>query len=280
MSNLSVTMLGTGSPKPNLERSGPAQVITIVDMPILVDCGEGTVRQLMSAGYSPADIEYLCFTHLHSDHVFGYAHFLLGGWSLGRNKLTVIGPKGTKRFHQKVLEMFEEDIAYRTGDLGIPSDGLTDVNIIELEDEGGSVISGTPANITTIPVIHNVKTFAFRFEVDSKSIVISGDTAPIDSLVEFAKEADILIQDAAINSSSIGTNSQDENLKNIWSKLQLEHCTPAQAAEIASKAGVKKMVMTHFLPSANEEKVSQEASAIFKGEVIVGEDLQRISVAE
>ena len=277
LETLTLTLLGTGSPKPNLERSGPAQVITIDNMPVLIDCGEGTVRQLMEAGMNPADIQYVCFTHLHSDHVFGYGHFLLGGWSLGRRKLTVIGPKGTKRFHEKVLDMFEEDISYRLS-LGISGKGLMDVKIIELEDEGGQVISEIPAKITTTPVVHNVKTFAYRFDVGSRSIVISGDTAPVDTLVNLAKGADILVQDAAITSSSINQSSNDANLKNIWTRLQKEHCTPAQAAMIAKEAGVKRLVLTHFLPNVNEEQVYQEASEIFEGEVIVGKDLQQISI--
>ncbi|WP_257347411.1 MBL fold metallo-hydrolase [Pseudalkalibacillus decolorationis] len=280
MDNLTLTMLGTGSPKPNLERSGPAQVIMIEDTPVLIDCGEGTVRQLMKANINLAEINYLCFTHLHSDHIFGYEHFLLGGWSLGRRKLTVIGPKGTKRFHEKVLDMFEEDISYRVQALGIPSDGLLNVNIIELADEGGHVLCDIPAKITTTPVVHNVKTFAFRFDVGLKSIVISGDTAPVDSLVELAKGADVLVQDAAITDSSISKKTEDANLKNIWEQLQKEHCTPAQAAEIAKQAGVKQLIMTHFLPNVNEKKVYQEASAVFDGEVIVGKDLQQVSLGK
>ncbi|TCP30895.1 ribonuclease Z [Scopulibacillus darangshiensis] len=272
MTNLTLTMLGTGSPKPNLERSGPAQVITIDNTPILIDCGEGTVRQLMKMEINPADINYLCFTHLHSDHVFGYEHFLLGGWSLGRRKLTIIGPKGTRRFHERVLEMFEEDIDYRLS-LGIPGQGLMDVTIIELEDEGGLVDTEMPAKITTTPVIHNVKTFAFRFDIGAKAITISGDTAPVDSLVKLAKGSDILVQDAAINTSSINSQTSDDgNLKNIWKRLENEHCTPAQAGALAKEADVKKLVMTHFLPNVDAELASKEASEVFDGEVIAGSD--------
>jgi len=90
MNNLKVTMLGTGSPRPDLERSGPAQVLTIGDTNILIDCGEGTTTQLMKAGIPPESITYLFMTHLHSDHIFGYGQFLLGGWGLGRRKLTNI----------------------------------------------------------------------------------------------------------------------------------------------------------------------------------------------
>lgn len=277
--NFYIKLLGTGSPKPNIERSGPAQVIMIDETPILVDCGEGTTRQLMHAGINPVDITTVLFTHLHSDHVFGYSHFLLGGWSLGRRELTIIGPKGLKKFHEQVLAMFEEDINYRCDTLGISSAGLKDVTIIELPDEGGEVsVPKVEVKVTSTPVVHNVKTFGFRFQKDDQSIVISGDTAPVDRLVELAKDADILVQDAAIASSVFNNKSSDPNILKIWDILKNEHCTPQQAAEIARASGVKCLVLTHLLPNTDAEEVYQEASKYFDGKVIVGEDLKTINV--
>ena len=278
MKNFYVKLLGTGSPKPNIERSGPAQVIMVEDTPILVDCGEGTTRQLMHADINPVDITTVFFTHLHSDHVFGYSHFLLGGWSLGRRKLTIIGPKGLKKFHEQVLTMFEEDIAYRCDTLGISSAGLKDVNIVELPDEGGNILlPNLDVKVSSAPVIHNVKTFGFRFQKGDQSIVLSGDTAPVDSLVELAKDADVLVQDAAIASSVFNNKSSDPNILKIWDILKNEHCTPQQAGEIATKAGVNCLVLTHLLPNTDRDEAYQEASQHFDGIVIVGEDFQTIN---
>lgn len=129
MEELKVTLLGTGSPRPDLERSGPSQVVSLGDTHILVDCGEGTTAQLMKARIAPESIQYLIMTHLHSDHIFGYGQFLLGGWGLGRRNFTVIGPKGTKHFHETLINLFKEDINYRTS-LGRPGNGVWDVEII------------------------------------------------------------------------------------------------------------------------------------------------------
>lgn len=278
MKDFYVKLLGTGSPKPNIERSGPAQVIMVDDTPILVDCGEGTTRQLLHADINPVDITTVLFTHLHSDHVFGYSHFLLGGWSLGRRELKIIGPKGLKKFHEQVLAMFDEDISYRCDTLGISSAGLKDVTIIELDDEGGKVpISDVNVKVTSAPVVHNVKTFGFRFQKGDQSIVISGDTAPVDSLVELARDADVLVQDAAIASSVFNNKLSDPNILKIWEILKNEHCTPKQAAEIATKAGVSCLVLTHLLPNTDRDEVYEEAIENFDGTVIVGEDLQIIN---
>lgn len=279
MDQFYVRLLGTGSPKPNKKRSGPAQVIMVDDTPVLVDCGEGVTRQLLYSDINPVDINNVLFTHLHSDHVFGYSHFLLGGWSLGRKKLTIIGPKGLKVFHEKVLDMFEEDIHYRCSTLGISGEGLLDVNVVELPDEGGDVpFAGINVNVTYTPVVHNVKTFGFRFQKGDQSIVISGDTAPVDSLVQLAKNADILVQDAAIASSVFNNKSSDSNIRRVWEILKQEHCTPKQAAEIASEAGVKCLVLTHLLPNTDKEEIYKEASEYFNGTVIVGEDLEKINM--
>lgn len=271
-------MLGTGSPRPDLERSGPAQVLFIDNVPILIDCGEGTTNQLLKAGIRPESINHLWLTHLHSDHLFGYAQFLIGGQGNGRRELTVVGPQGTRKYHERILEMYEEDIQYRLS-LGRSAKGLMDVNIIEIT-EPGEIISDLPVKVTAERMIHNVPTFGYRFEREGKVIVISGDTAPTDKLIEFARGADILVQDAALTTTSVYTKGENKEFEKVFINLQKEHCTPAQCGETAEKAGVKKLVMTHFLPGADPEEACREALEVFSGTVIAGRDLQYIEIDE
>ena len=277
MEKLKVTMLGTGSPRPDLERSGPAQLLSIADTHVLIDCGEGTTAQLMKAGIAPESINYLFMTHLHSDHFFGYGQFLLGGWGLGRRKLTVVGPKGIRHFHETLVNLFNEDIAYRTS-LGRPGTGVLDVHIIEI-DQPGDIDCELPFKITADVMVHNVRTYGYRFEKDDKVVVFSGDTAPTPNIVRLARGADLLVIDAGLAPTSVYRNTKSAELQKIWENLQKEHCTPFQAGEIARTAGVKTLVMTHFLPNINEEETYQEAAEAFDGEIIVGQDLQVIPVA-
>lgn len=273
---ISLTLLGTGSPRPDLERSGPSQTLHIGDQTILIDCGEGTTAQLMKAKINPQDIEVLFFTHLHSDHFLGYGQFLLGGWGMGRRKLTVVGPKGLKKFHDTLINMYEEDIRYRTS-LGRPGNGILDVNIIEL-DGPGQVPDVIPAKVTAASMVHNVPTFGYRFEMVDKIVVVSGDTAPTPNIESLATNADLLVQDACLAKTAIYRDTKDPELQKIWDNLQKEHCSPAQAGDIATKANVKKLVLTHFLPNIIPEEAYTEAKETFHGEVIVGEDLARIFV--
>ncbi|GAE28584.1 ribonuclease Z [Halalkalibacter wakoensis JCM 9140] len=272
MSEISVVMLGTGSPRPNLNRSQPAQALVVKDQAILIDCGEGTTAQLMKAQINPQSIKFLIFTHLHSDHTMGYAQFLLGGWGQGRSELTIIGPKGTKEFHENILNMYSYDIDYRCS-LGRSSAGVRDVQVIEFDGPGELLENPLPYKITTARMIHNVPTFAFRFEIDGTVIVVSSDTSPNEEIVHLADRADLLVQNAGLT-----TGQKSKALEKIWDQLQKEHCTPTQAGVIAKRANVKKVVLTHFLPEADAQIAFEEASAEFSGEVIVPEDLQIIKV--
>lgn len=276
MTKLAVTMLGTGSPRPDIERSGPAQVLWIDDLPILIDCGEGTTTQLLKAGIPPHTINHLWLTHLHSDHLFGYAQFLIGGQGDGRRELTIVGPVGTKEYHERILQLYERDINYRLS-LGRSPKGLMDVNIIEI-DSPGEIETTLPAKVTAAEMIHNVPTFGYRFQVGDKAVVISGDTAPTEELVKLAKDADLLVQDAAITTTSVYTKGDNKEFHKVFERLQHEHCTPAQCGETAQEAGVKKLVLTHFLPKADTEEAYEETTEVFDGEVVIGEDLLEIHV--
>lgn len=269
---ISVVMLGTGSPRPNLNRSQPAQALIVGKETILVDCGEGTTAQLMKAGIAPESITCLILTHLHSDHTLGYGQFLLGGWGQGRSELTVIGPKGTKEFHETILNMYSFDIDYRCS-LGRSGAGILDVKIIEIDEAGELAANPLPYKITTAGMVHNVPTYAFRFDIGEYAVVISSDTAPNEEIVKLAEGADILVQNACLTAGK-----KSPALERIWDNLQKEHCTPAQAGIIAERAKVKKVVLTHFLPEVDAAIAYREASETFSGEVIVPEDLDEIKV--
>lgn len=277
MSQMKVTMLGTGSPRPDIERSGPSQLLTVDDVPILIDCGEGTTLQLQKAGVAPENVHYLFFTHLHTDHTMGYLQFLFGGWELGRRKLTVIGPKGTKRFHETFLEMNKEDIEYRLS-LGRPKNGLLDVQVIEV-NKPGEVVTDLPMKITAAEMEHSILTYAYRFDIGEKSIVFSGDTAPTDSIVEISKNADLLVQDCCLAPNKRYSNQKlTGEKKALWDRINQTHCTPEQAGEIAAKANVKNLILTHFLPDIDVEKTYERTRRTYSGNVIVPKDLDEFVI--
>ncbi|WP_227937431.1 MBL fold metallo-hydrolase [Alkalihalobacillus deserti] len=271
----SVIMLGTGSPRLNKERMATAHLLSMGGESILVDCAEGTTMQLVKADIPPQDIKYVFFTHLHADHMLGYANFLISSWVEGRRELTVVGPVGTKKMHDLLVEMLENDINYRMS-LGRPDTGIRDVKVIEIEKEGRVNVE-LPIDVHCAEMVHNVPTFAYRFDKESDSVVFGGDTAPpTDPLAKLAEGAGMLIHDACL---TLIEDDQTPNSSKIWENLQKEHCTPAQAAETAKKANVKQLVLTHFLPKMNPKNVLDEAAGVFNGEIIIPNDLDVIKLS-
>jgi ribonuclease BN (tRNA processing enzyme) len=222
-------------------------------------------------------VNHLFITHLHSDHIFGYGQFLLGGWANGRRRLTVIGPPGTIQFHNRIIEILQEDIFYRIS-LGRSSNGVLDVSIIEVE-KSGPFSCDLPVQVTAGRMIHSFPTFAYRFQIGDKKVVFSGDTAPNGVLVELASNADILVHDCCRAPNSIYSNTSDQELVKIWGSLQEEHSSPKEAANIADKAGVNQLVLTHFLPNTDIDQTYKEASKYFSGNVILANDLDVIRIS-
>src|SRR3989304_2314400 len=110
---MKITLLGTGSPPPSLERAGPSQILEIDGQRILVDCGPGTTYQLLKAGIHLAQVKQLFFTHHHMDHNVDFPYFLIASWGLGRRSLGVFGPRGTREWVEAFLRLYEEDIRQR-----------------------------------------------------------------------------------------------------------------------------------------------------------------------
>lgn len=274
MKDVKITMLGTGSPYPDLNRAASAQLLQIDDINILIDCGQETTAQLQKIGVEPQDVHYLWFTHLHSDHTMGYFQFLIGGWHLGRRSLSVVGPKGIMEFHETVLKMYEDDINYRTS-LGFPAEGIHDVAVYEIDEPGKIPTKEIPATVIAAPMIHNVTTYAYRFEIEDKTIVFSGDSSPTKELTKLSENADLLIHDCVLTAKE---KKENTNLNNIWEGLQKEHCTPKQAAETAKESNAKRLLLTHFLPIIDEEYVKNEVEKIYDGTIILGRDLQTINL--
>lgn len=262
---MKITLLGTGSPRPALHRFPPALVVETPAGPWLVDCGDGTLWQLLRAGIAPETVTRVIFTHLHADHVLGYGPLLFGGWSLGRQQLSVWGPAGTQRLHDLHVEFFAQDIAYRLS--VVQRQGLTEVTVTEFGS--GLVTSVDGVTVEAMPVIHSIETYALRFRSGDKTLVVSGDTAFCEDLIDFARGADVLVHEAALASSA----RRLYNRPGTWERFLQVHCTPAQAAQVARRAGVKKLVLVHLPPTAVEEEILDECRQEYDGTVVVGRDL-------
>ena len=205
--NTQLVLLGTGTPSPDPERSGPATAVVVNGTPYLIDFGPGVVRRIAAAsqkgvpGLSVANVRIAFLTHLHSDHTAGYPDLILTPWSVGRSQpLEVYGPAGLKHMTDHILEAYKEDIAIRRKDklvLGVPeqAEGYK-VNAREIMP--GTVYKDDNVTVKAFAVNHGdvTQAFGYRIETRDRSIVISGDAAPSQSLIDSCNGCDVLIHEA------------------------------------------------------------------------------------
>ena len=121
-----IVMLGTGTPRPDPNRSGPATAIVVNDTPYLIDFGPGVIRRAAAAyekgltalGYGAVNIKTVFLTHMHTDHTVGYPDLIFSPWVMGRHEpLAVYGPTGIKAMTEHVLKAWQLDIDARAGGL-------------------------------------------------------------------------------------------------------------------------------------------------------------------
>jgi ribonuclease BN (tRNA processing enzyme) len=267
---LTVTLLGTGSPSPSLVRCHPAAVVSWGERNVLVDAGDGVVAQLLRAGIPTGAIEHVAITHLHWDHVLGYPAFVWGSWIGGRRSLQVWGPTGTTDMHRRLVTDFYDEQAAWAIDLGFSADGWYETRADDVRPGWSTELDGCV--IETGAVVHPpMAAVAYRFTFAGRSVVISGDTAACDDLVEFSRDADLLVVDAC---AADPPPDSPPSRRALIRRLREFHASPRQCIEMASRARVRAVVLTHHLPEAD---LTVESSG-YSGEVHVGSDLDRFVV--
>jgi len=267
-----VTIIGSGNPKLDIKRGGPSTLVQYKDKYFLVDCGQWATRGLLAAGIEVTSIKNMLFTHQHADHNSDYWAFAQGGWGLptGRRELNLIGP-GVTRLHETTLEFFKTDLEYRTKMVGFPSDGMiTNVNITEFTKETESLeLDGV--KITAIPVPHTITTYAYKFEADGHSVVVSGDMKYSENFVPFARNADILVIDGQMSCDF--SDLPPPAVPMIKAGLSKSHITNEDIARVAKETAPKQMVLTHLaggMDFKGNVKLYQEAG--YSGKVIQAQD--------
>lgn len=243
-----VVLLGTGSPVPDPDRSGPALAIVVNGNSYLVDCGVDCVRQATKAfqkkgvkALSVSNLKIVFFTHLHSDHTLGYPDLILTPWDHRDKPLEVYGPVGIRAMTESLLQAYQEDIKVRTSGFQGSSPATVTPNVHEIQP--GVVYKDSNVTVTAFLVKHGTfpDSFGYKFVTPDRTIVISGDTAPTETVVEQARNADILIHEVYSTAKFAKASPQ------IQQYLATFHTSTKQLAEIAGKAKPKLLVPFHKL---------------------------------
>ena len=267
-----VVMLGTGTPRPNPDRSGAATAIVVGDRAYLVDFGPGVVRRAAAAaakGFSalePTKIAVAFLTHHHSDHTVGYPDLLLMPWVFGRKELDVYGPEGTEEMTQHLLMAYRRDIENRTRGLQHAAPLVVRAHDVQ----PGVVYKDDRVTVKAFAVKHGdwTQAFGYRFETPDRVIVISGDTSPSDEVVANCQPCDVLIHEVQLTSYNV------ESVPDWPAYRARYHTTTAQLAELANRAKAGLLVAYHN--AAGEDglrDILQQIQRAYRGKVVVARDL-------
>jgi ribonuclease Z len=278
-----VTLLGTGSPAPVMNRFGPGVLIQAGGLNLLIDCGRGVTQRLTQAGVRLGAVDELFLTHLHSDHVVGIPDLWLMGWlesSYAQRKgpFRVHGPAGTRKLVEGLTAAYDWDIKTRTADQGLDP---ANVQALATEFAEGVVFDKGGVKVMAIEVDHGQRVtpaYAFRVEFGGRSVVVSGDTRFSENLIKHASGTDLLIHQVAA--------ARDALLTVPAFKAILDHHTePDEAGVLFSRVKPRLAVFYHFVllgspavPAMTENDVLEMARKSYTGPLLIGEDLMTFRI--
>lgn len=280
MSASRLVLLGTGGgPTPKVTRSAPAFAVAVDDATYIVDCGNGVARQMAKAALPFRSLRAVFITHHHSDHNADYGNLFLLLWAAGlKAPVDAYGPPPLSRMTEQFLDLNAYDIATRIADEGRPPLAP----LIRAHDiaSAGEVYCDERVRVSCALVEHPpvVPAFAFRFDLADRSIVFSGDTAPCDSLVELAQGADVLVHEVLYEPALDEICARLDNATRLRQHLLDSHTTADQVGVVAREAGVKCLVLSHFVPadSVADELWLEAAARNFDGRIVLGHDLMEL----
>lgn len=270
---LKVTILGSGTPVPSIERFGASTLIEYKNKKYLFDVGRGTTIRLSQIGISPSEIDHLFLTHLHSDHITGFADFWLTGWIWQRrDNLNVYGPEGIENFITHTQKAYSTDIAFRKKHTGLSEKGL---KLVLNSVQHGPMYQDKDVKITAVKVDHDpVKNaYGYRFETEEHAILISGDTTLSESLINHGKDLDLLIHElAVIDPHLIESNDRLKKISSYHTSLQ-------QAKQVVDAIKPKKTIFNHLLIfGVDFASLSREIELLFQGKAELGYDLMAYKI--
>ena len=278
-----IILLGTkGGPRVGeAGRTNPATLLKINGQPYLVDCGYGVSRQLLQANIPLNRVRYIFITHHHSDHNLEYGPLLYNAWITGLPvNIDSYGPKGLEKMTRDFFEYAKFDIEIRIPDEGRPDPRLM-VHPHDF-DQPGTILKNDDVTVSTCRVLHPPirESYAYRFDAFDRSVVISGDTAYSPELAKFARGADVLVHEIMYLPGVEALLKRLPNAGRLRQHLLAAHTLPEDVGKVASEAGVKTLVLTHFVPgddsSITDDQWTQGVRQYYKGQIIVGRDLMEI----
>jgi len=275
--NLKVTLLGTGSPQPRMDRFGPSILVEAGEKKLLFDCGRGAAQRIEHIKIPFTEIDALFLTHLHSDHVVGIPDLWLTGWARGRKvPLRVWGPAGTREMMLHLEEAYQFDIRIRQADDKLPPQGVA---VTAKNIEQGIVYDNAGIKVIAFAVDHGPVKPALGYRIDfaGHSVVLSGDTRYSENLVHFSQGTDVLIHEV-VDPNAFRTKNPSISPERFQAIIG-HHTTAEQAGTVFVRVKPKLAVYSHIVPGDSTDLVALTRKT-YSGPLEVGEDLMSIEIGE
>ena len=287
---LHVILVGSGGPFNNTERVSTSTAIIAGGEFLVFDAGEGSARSADLNDLPLGQLSAVFLTHFHSDHIADLGELNFASWVNGRTKnLDVYGPIGVDKVVKGFAQVYEEDTKYRVlhhgKDIMNPNSSLMvakpfstpDVKVAALifDRNGLKVWAFTVDHFPVEPAV------GYRIEYKGNIVVLTGDTKKIETLSFHAKGADILVSEAlsfklVSRIEKVARENQRPRIAKIMKDIPDYHMTPVQAAEVAQKAGAKKLVFNHIAPPITNFMAKRifldGVDDVFDGDVELGKD--------
>lgn len=292
-----LVLLGTqGGPNFNGNRGECANAIVVDGRIYIVDCGYGAMMSLRKSGLNFRDAGNVFLTHLHDDHVGDVAALLSHQWTDGRIEPTlVIGTHGTEALVASALGFAQANTDIRLIDeaRSVEPQEIFSGRDIEAPQTPTEIYSDDHVSVSAVENTHfpdyakermPYRAVSYRFDTADRSIVISGDTAYSENLIELARDADVFVCETievatwrGVFDRRVAAGAYADNPEGIWDHIVGTHASTEDAGRMAAAAGVGTLVLTHLIPGGLlevEDHVYTDGVRLhFDGAVIVGRDL-------
>jgi ribonuclease BN (tRNA processing enzyme) len=288
--------LGTrGGPLPTRDRTQSSNLLIVDGALYLIDAGDNVTRRIVESGHDFRKIDQVFLTHLHGDHTAGLAHLVGSAWEYQRRKPLDVYGSGVEKLVAGVIESLKPNAEIRstTG----KTTPLTDV-VRGREIEPGLVYQDANVKVLAVENTHfhferdslpygKYRSYSYRFETPDRAIVLTGDTGVSDAVTELAKGADLLVTEVGDAEAVIELSRRS----GAWQKktaaeqegmvrhLNRAHISPEEIGKMATRAGVKSVVLTHLVPTVDPDddyqRYVETVKKFYAGPVFIAKDLMR-----
>jgi ribonuclease BN (tRNA processing enzyme) len=265
---MKLTLCGTGAGPFTAQRASSGYVLQSDGNTLMLDCGPGSVRNALVAGIDLASIDAIFISHIHEDHCLDLGAFAMQAMYGRFERLPVVyGPPGSREVVTRLMTM------HRT------TAHLPPLEVVELEPGDEREVCGFTVCSEETQHAPDLRAFSRRFTANGTSFVFSGDTRPNPELMHvLARGADLLLHEGYTPAGleRYASRGTPDRYKRLMERLPGTHSDLREVARIAQEANVKRLVLTHILPTEVEADMAELVSQTYTGNLTVGHDGLRI----